>query len=57
MNPKEYSQMVKDMRQIERAIDKVSVGMTAQEQNSKLFRRSIFWVRDIKKEKVLPKRT
>lgn len=49
MNPKEYSQMVKDIRQAERAIGRVRYGMTEQEKNSKLFRRSIFCVRDIKK--------
>ncbi len=49
MNRKEYSQMVKDIRQAERAIGRVRYGMTEQEKNSKLFRRSIFCVRDIKK--------
>ena len=49
MNPKEYSQMVKDIRQAERAVGRVKYGMAEQEENSKLFRRSIFCVRDIKK--------
>lgn len=48
MNPEEFSQMVNDIRQAEKAIGKVSYGPAQQESGSMVFRRSIFCVEDIK---------
>lgn len=53
MNPEEFAQMVKDIRQTEKAIGRVSYGMTKQEESNMVFRRSIFCVKDIKKGEVL----
>lgn len=53
MNPSEFKQMTADIRQAEKAIGHVSYGVTAQEQSSIIFRRSIFCVEDIKKGEVL----
>ena len=49
MNPSEYRQMVKDIRQAEKAIGRVKYGPSEQEQPNLAFRRSIFCVKDIKK--------
>ena len=49
MNPSEYRQMVKDIRQAEKAIGRVIYGASEQEQSNLAFRRSIFCVKDIKK--------
>lgn len=49
MEPAEFMQMVTDIRQAEKAIGRVQYGLTKQEQNSVVFRRSIFCVEDIKK--------
>ena len=49
MEPKEFKQMVKDIRQAELAIGTVSYGITRQERTNIVFRRSIFAVKDIKK--------
>lgn len=49
MNPAEFSQMVKDVRQAEKAIGRVAYGATKQEKSNTTFRRSIFCVKDIKK--------
>lgn len=53
MNPQEFSQMVKDIRQAEKAIGKVSYGMSEQEKSNISVRRSIFCVQDIKKGETL----
>ena len=53
MEPAEFGQMVKDIRQAEKAIGKVSYGVTAQEKSNQVFRRSIFCVRDIKEGELL----
>ena len=53
MNPEEFAQMVKDVRQAEKAIGRVSYGATEQEKNSMVFRRSIFCVKDIEPGEVL----
>lgn len=53
MNPQEFGQMVKDIRQAEKAIGKVSYGMSEQEKSNISVRRSIFCVKDIKKGEVL----
>ena len=47
MNPEEFSQMVRDVRQAQKAIGKVSYGPTRQEESNVVFRRSIFCVKDI----------
>lgn len=49
MNPKEFAQMVQDIRQAEKAIGRVVYGPTEQEKSNIIFRRSIFCVKDIKK--------
>lgn len=49
MNPEEFAQMVRDIRQAEKAIGKVKYGPAEQEKDSVTFRRSIFCVQDIKK--------
>ncbi|MBR3605982.1 MAG: pseudaminic acid synthase [Lachnospiraceae bacterium] len=49
MNPEEFSSMVKDIRQAQRAIGVVSYGPTEQEASNVVFRRSVFCVKDIKK--------
>ena len=49
MNPEEFAQMVRDVRQAEKAIGRVSYGPTEQEKSNITFRRSIFCVKDIKK--------
>lgn len=53
MNPEEFAQMVKDVRQAEKAIGKVSYGVTEQEKSSMVFRRSIFCVKDIAPGEIL----
>lgn len=47
MNPHEFQQMVKDIRQAEKAIGKVRYGASEQEKGSVVFRKSIFCVEDI----------
>ena len=49
MTPKEFRQMVEDIRQAEKAIGKVQYGVLKQEKENLLFRRSVFCVKDIKK--------
>lgn len=49
MEPCEFKRMVKDIRDVEKAIGNVSYGPSDQEKESIVFRRSIFAVRDIKK--------
>lgn len=53
MTPKEFSQMVEDVRQAQQALGTVSYGPTKQEQENLKFRRSLFCVEDIKKGEVL----
>lgn len=48
MNPKEFKQMVQDIRQAEKAIGTVKYGPSKQEDANLQFRRSIFCVEDIK---------
>ena len=52
MEPKEFAAMVGDIRTVEKAIGKVSYGVTDQEKNNVAFRRSIFVVKDVKKGEV-----
>lgn len=49
MEPEEFKQMVEDIRAAERAIGKVSYEISEREKTNKVFRRSIFIVKDIKK--------
>lgn len=49
MTPDEFSDMVKSIRQTEKAVGKVSYGVSEQEKDSRVFRKSIFCVADIKK--------
>lgn len=49
MEPQEFKKMVQDIRAAEKAIGKVSYNVSDKENQSKIFRRSIFVVEDIKK--------
>ena len=49
MNPKEFKQMVCDIRQAEKAIGIIKYGPSEQEKENLQFRRSIFCIKDIKK--------
>jgi pseudaminic acid synthase len=49
MEPDEFREMVKGVRQAEKAIGKIYYGPTKQEKDSVSFRRSIFVVKDIQK--------
>lgn len=53
MNPDEFKQMVSDIRQAERAIGRVKYGISAQEADNNIFRKSLFCVQDIKKGETL----
>ena len=53
MNPQEFKQMVCDIRQAEKAIGIVKYGISEQEKSSRIFRKSIFVVKDIKKGELL----
>lgn len=53
MNPLEFAQMVRDIRQAEKALGHVEYGVTEQEKPNLAFRRSIFCVEDIKKGELL----
>ena len=53
MNPSEFQQMVRDIRQAEKAIGKVKYGPSKQEENNVLFRKSVFCIKDIKKGELL----
>lgn len=48
MEPAEFKKMVEDVRQAEQAIGTVSYELSSKEQESSVFRRSIFVVKDIK---------
>ena len=49
MTKEEFSNMVKDIRQSEKAIGKIKYGPTNQESSNLAFRKSIFVIKDIKK--------
>ncbi len=53
MNPTEFKSMVTDIRMAEKAIGRIYYGPSKQEENSIVFRRSIFCVKDIKKGEML----
>jgi pseudaminic acid synthase len=48
MEPDEFKKMVDDIRAAERAIGKIDYSISEKEKNSRIFRRSIFAVEDIK---------
>ena len=48
MEPAEFRQMKDDIRAVERALGKVSYGVTTQEKENVRFRRSLFAVRDVR---------
>ena len=48
MPPEEFAQMVKDIRQAEKAMGTVNYGPTSQEEGNVQFRKSIFVVKDVK---------
>ena len=55
MEPDEFAQMVRDIRQVEKALGRVSYERTVDEQNSVVFRRSVFVVADVRRgEKFTP---
>lgn len=56
MNPGEFQQMVRDVRQAEMAVGQVRYGVTQQEEPNVVFKRSIFCVEDIKKGEVFTER-
>lgn len=48
MTPSEFKEMVEDIRKVEAARGEVSYGITTQEKDSTIFRRSVFVVKDMK---------
>jgi len=52
MEPGEFKKMVEDIRSAERAVGKVSFEVSEREETNRVFRRSIFIVKDIKKGEV-----
>ena len=53
MEPKEFKNLVEDIRTVEKALGKVSYAITEQQKVSHVFRRSLFAVKDIGKDEVL----
>lgn len=53
MEPDEFKEMVEQVRLTEAAIGDVHYGVTPQEESSMVFRRSIFFVKEIKKGEVI----
>lgn len=56
MEPKEFSEMVKNIRDVEKAMGRVKYGPSEQEKQSIVFRKSIFAVADIKAGDTLTER-
>lgn len=52
MEPAEFKQMVEDIRTAEKAIGKVSYEISQHEENSRIFRKSIFIAEDIRKGEI-----
>ncbi|MDL2226368.1 pseudaminic acid synthase [Deltaproteobacteria bacterium OttesenSCG-928-M10] len=48
MEPEEFGQMVRDIRTVEKALGRVSFELTDKERESRVFRRSLFVVEDMK---------
>lgn len=55
MTPQEFAQMVKDVRQAERAVGSVCYGTSEQETDNLSFRKSVFAVKEIQKGEKLTK--
>lgn len=55
MEPNEFKQMVEDIRQVEKAVGKVSYEVSDKEKESRVFRRSIFVIKNIKKGETFTK--
>ncbi len=55
MTPGEYRAMVDEVRAVEKAVGQTFYGITAAEESSTVFRRSVFCVKDIKKGETLTK--
>lgn len=53
MEPHEFKNMVDDIRTTERAIGKVSFELSDKEKENRIFRRSIFVVKNVKKDEIL----
>lgn len=49
MEPEEFKQMVKSVREVEKALGKVTYDLTEKQKKSRVFSRSLFVVKDIKK--------
>jgi sialic acid synthase SpsE len=49
MEPDEFAAMVADIRLAEKALGTISYEVTEKQQNSKIFRRSLFVVKDVRK--------
>jgi pseudaminic acid synthase len=49
MEPDEFRDMVNQVREVEKALGKVSYGVSKQEETNACFRRSLFVVKDIAK--------
>ena len=56
IEPGELKQLVENVRITEKALGKIHYGPTEEERKSKVFRRSVFVVEDIKKGKIFSKR-
>lgn len=52
LEPQEFKAMVEAIRTIEKALGHVHYGMTARESESRVFRRSLFVVRDVKRGEI-----
>jgi len=48
LEPQEFAAMVKAVREVEKALGRISYELTAQEQSSRVFRRSLFVVEDMR---------
>jgi len=53
MEPGEFKNMVDDIRTVEKAIGGTSYGLTGEQKKSRIFRRSLFAVKDIRKGETL----
>lgn len=53
MEPNEFAEMVKEIREVEKALGEAQYGPTSQEENSIIFRRSIFAIKKIEKGEFL----
>ena len=53
IEPQELKEIVKNIRGAERALGKIHYGLTNEERKNRVFRRSLFAVKDVKKGEVL----